>query len=230
MTRPFIALSHPLPLTSAFALRWSGGPGQSRTADQRFRKPLLYPSELRGRKRCSPIFSYWFHAHRKRRLAHPFALFAKGWDPIAVIVPSRTRCQYPSFQNKEHSHETIRIDNSVAVDFFRVGVRLNPQRDSYPIPCSALRPAVKETVRNTGFYAIVLLDNNEMTASFAMGAGKDLRIDSVILNATGDTCVMQVQPLYQVPFSNDGTDFKKRVDGASDRLKAQPAKPETPNK
>ena len=29
-------------------LRWSGGPGQSRTADQRFRIPLLYPSELRG--------------------------------------------------------------------------------------------------------------------------------------------------------------------------------------
>src|SRR5262249_45382597 len=26
-----------------------GGPGRSRTADQRFRKPLLYPSELRGR-------------------------------------------------------------------------------------------------------------------------------------------------------------------------------------
>ena len=28
----------------------SGGPGQSRTADQRFRKPLLYPSELRGQR------------------------------------------------------------------------------------------------------------------------------------------------------------------------------------
>src|ERR1700683_2279902 len=26
-----------------------GGPGRSRTADQRFRKPLLYPTELRGR-------------------------------------------------------------------------------------------------------------------------------------------------------------------------------------
>ena len=25
-----------------------GGPGRSRTADQRFRKPLLYPTELRG--------------------------------------------------------------------------------------------------------------------------------------------------------------------------------------
>src|SRR5438270_12654425 len=27
---------------------WNGGPGRSRTADQRFRKPLLYPTELRG--------------------------------------------------------------------------------------------------------------------------------------------------------------------------------------
>ena len=31
-----------------FQWRWDGGPGQSRTADQRFRKPLLYPSELQG--------------------------------------------------------------------------------------------------------------------------------------------------------------------------------------
>src|ERR1700730_702690 len=34
----------------------SGGPGQSRTADLRFRKPLLYPSELRG-QRGSPNFT-----------------------------------------------------------------------------------------------------------------------------------------------------------------------------
>jgi hypothetical protein len=26
-----------------------GGPGESRTPDQRFRKPLLYPSELQAR-------------------------------------------------------------------------------------------------------------------------------------------------------------------------------------
>src|SRR5437879_9344655 len=45
----------PLPLTSAFALRWSGGPGQSRTADQRFRKPLLYPPELRGQCDVTPL-------------------------------------------------------------------------------------------------------------------------------------------------------------------------------
>ena len=30
-----------------------GGPGRSRTADQRFRKPLLYPTELRGRSVAS---------------------------------------------------------------------------------------------------------------------------------------------------------------------------------
>ena len=32
-----------------------GGPGQSRTADQRFRKPLLYPSELRGQCDVTPL-------------------------------------------------------------------------------------------------------------------------------------------------------------------------------
>ncbi len=37
-----------------------GGPGQSRTADQRFRKPLLYPSELQGHVRRNPIVSRQF--------------------------------------------------------------------------------------------------------------------------------------------------------------------------
>jgi hypothetical protein len=32
-----------------------GGPGQSRTADLRFRKPLLYPSELRGQWEIAPL-------------------------------------------------------------------------------------------------------------------------------------------------------------------------------
>jgi hypothetical protein len=38
----------------------TGGPGRSRTADLRFRKPSLYPSELRGPCGCDPIFSHWF--------------------------------------------------------------------------------------------------------------------------------------------------------------------------
>jgi hypothetical protein len=40
---------------ACFPLRWDGGPGRSRTADQRFRKPLLYPTELRGRCDASPL-------------------------------------------------------------------------------------------------------------------------------------------------------------------------------
>ena len=33
-----------------------GGPGQSRTADQRFRKPLLYPSELQGQSAVCSVY------------------------------------------------------------------------------------------------------------------------------------------------------------------------------
>ncbi len=39
------ASSNPLRL-----LEKDGGPGESRTPDQRFRKPLLYPSELQARE------------------------------------------------------------------------------------------------------------------------------------------------------------------------------------
>jgi hypothetical protein len=37
-------------LTRFGVCKIDGGPGRSRTADQRFRKPLLYPTELRGRQ------------------------------------------------------------------------------------------------------------------------------------------------------------------------------------
>jgi hypothetical protein len=108
------------------------------------------------------------------------------------------------------------------------------QKDMYSIPCNTLWPAVKYIVRNSGYYAIVLIDNTEMAASFAIGVGQGLRIESVVLSGKGDTCEMQVQPLYQPALSNDGGDFKKRVDAALANLKsAQPApsaKPETPSK
>ena len=38
------------------------------------------------------------------------------------------------------------------------------QKDMYSIPCSTLWPAVKYIVRNSGYYAIVLIDNTEMAA------------------------------------------------------------------
>jgi hypothetical protein len=46
-----------LPLSQMSLLGMSGGPGRSRTADQRFRKPLLYPTELRGREKSLSHFA-----------------------------------------------------------------------------------------------------------------------------------------------------------------------------
>jgi len=108
------------------------------------------------------------------------------------------------------------------------------RKDLYSVPCSVLWPAVKDTVRNSGNYAILLIDQTEMIASFAIGMGQSIRIDSAVLNAQGDTCEMQVQPLYEgTPFSDDGGDFKKRVDKALTQLQPSqppaPAKPENPN-
>ena len=86
-------------------------------------------------------------------------------------------------------------------------------KDMYSMQCSALWPAVKDALRNSGKYGILGIDNTEMTASFVIGgtlSGK--RINSVVLNAKGDTCEMQVQTAYSGLVHNDEGDFKKRVD------------------
>ena len=95
----------------------------------------------------------------------------------------------------------------------------------FQMPCSALWPAVRDTVRNSGNYAVVFLDNTEMVASFAIGYGPSLRIDSAVLNVKGDACDIQVQPLYEGTFNDDAGDFKKRVDKTLAALKSsqQPA-------
>ena len=85
------------------------------------------------------------------------------------------------------------------------------RKDIYEMTCSALWPAVKGTVRNSGDYAVVFIDNDEMIASFAIGAGQGLRIGSAVLNPKGDTCEMQVQ-VHAQAFMDDTGSFKKRVD------------------
>ena len=85
------------------------------------------------------------------------------------------------------------------------------RKDIYEMTCSALWPAVKGTVRNSGDYAVVFIDNDEMIASFAIGAGQGLRIGSAVLNPKGDTCEMQVQ-VHGQAFMDDTGSFKKRVD------------------
>ncbi len=102
------------------------------------------------------------------------------------------------------------------------------RKDIYNMPCSALWPAVKGTVRNSGDYAVVFLDNTEMIASFAIGVGQGLRIGSAVLNPKGDTCEMQVQ-LHEQAFVDDAGSFKKRVDKTLAELQSnQPAPAKAP--
>jgi hypothetical protein len=43
-------------------------------------------------------------------------------------------------------------------------------KDTYSVPCNVLWPAVKDTLRNSGKYGILGIDNTEMTASFIIGS------------------------------------------------------------
>jgi hypothetical protein len=102
-------------------------------------------------------------------------------------------------------------------------------KEMYSVSCATLWPAVKDTLRNSGKYGILGIENSEMTASFVIGGtltGK--RINSVVLNMKGDnSCEMQVQTAYSGLVNNDEGDFKKRVDASLAKLPppAQPARP-----
>jgi hypothetical protein len=97
------------------------------------------------------------------------------------------------------------------------------------VPCSVLWPALKDTLRNSGKYGIIGIDNTEMTASYNIGGnltGK--RINSAVLNSkdNGNSCELQVQTAYSGLINNDAGDLKKRVDESLAKLKAAP--PENP--
>ena len=103
--------------------------------------------------------------------------------------------------------------------------------DPFPVPCGELWPAVKDTLRNSGKYRVMQIDNNEMSASFVIGGALDRkRINSMVLNAQGTTCVMQIQTSFSGVNHNDAGAFKKRVEQSLAKLKAskpaEPAKPE----
>jgi hypothetical protein len=104
--------------------------------------------------------------------------------------------------------------------------------DLYPVACSELWPAVKDTLRNSGKYGIIGVDNAEMTASYNIGGGLGgKRINSVVLNSKGaSSCELQTQTAYSGLGHNDAGDFKKRVEESLAKLKGgkqeAPAKPE----
>jgi hypothetical protein len=108
-------------------------------------------------------------------------------------------------------------------------------RDMYSMQCSALWPAVKDTLRNSGKYGILSIDNEEMTASFQIGGTLSAkRTNTVVLNSKDNSCEMQIQTAFSGITNNDEGDFKKRVDASLEKLKSAPpadaSKPDSANK
>lgn len=98
----------------------------------------------------------------------------------------------------------------------------------YSISCDELWRAVKDTLKNSGKYGIIAIDNAEMTASYNIGGnltGK--RVNTAILNKTDDGkgCELQIQTAYSGLVNNDAGDFKKRVDESVTKLKSEPLAP-----
>jgi hypothetical protein len=93
--------------------------------------------------------------------------------------------------------------------------------DMFNVPCSTLWPAVKDTLRNSGKYGIIGIDNQEMTASYYIGGymgGK--RSNALVLNSKGNECELQIQTVYSGMVHNDEGDFKKRVEESLKKLEA----------
>ena len=105
----------------------------------------------------------------------------------------------------------------------------NTHKDTYPVPCSELWAAVRDTLKSSGNYGIIASDDNAMTASYTVGYSARRGMNSVALHPQGTGCEMQVDSAYRGLMHDDAGDFKKRVDESLAKLKAaQPSEPAKP--
>src|SRR5437660_3227278 len=98
-----------------------GGPGRSRTADQRFRKPLLYPTELRGHRCRNPIIS--------RRLLLKWG--ARGPTLVATIGLTPARRHLPPDERRS-PNSTCRWLGTARHARHHPACPLAPEGDSLP--------------------------------------------------------------------------------------------------
>jgi len=115
-------------------------------------------------------------------------------------------------------------------------------KNTYPIPCSEVWPAVKDTLSNPENYSVVTSDDAIMNASYNVKHAAHVTVTGAVLQRTnhvtliskGGECEMQVVSNYSGFEHNDSGDFKERVEASMTKLKAataaQPAKPEAPAK
>jgi hypothetical protein len=113
-------------------------------------------------------------------------------------------------------------------------------KSTYPVPCSEVWPAVKDTLGDAEHYAVVQSDDAKMTASYNVKHSAHVNVSGAVLQRTnkvtlvskGTGCEMQVVSNFSGWEHNDRGDFKNRVDEALAKRKAatssQPAKPENP--
>jgi hypothetical protein len=98
-------------------------------------------------------------------------------------------------------------------------------KDIYNVSCNELWRALKDTLKNSGKYGILGIDNSEMTASYNIGGNLTAkRVNSAVLNSkdNGASCELQVQTAYSGLVNNDAGDLKKRVDESLAKLKSEP--------
>jgi hypothetical protein len=118
-----------------------------------------------------------------------------------------------------------RIVLSVLLFSLSVPALASTHRDAFKVPCNELWRALKDTLRNSGKYGIIAIDNAEMTASYNMGGNlMAKRTNSAVLNNKDNdaACEMQIQTAYSGAFTNDAGDLRKRVEESLAKLKNVP--------
>jgi hypothetical protein len=108
---------------------------------------------------------------------------------------------------------------------FAVPTCASTHKDVYNVSCNELWRALKDTLKNSGKYGIIGIDNAEMTASYNIGGNLTAkRVNSAVLNSkdNGANCELQVQTAYSGWVNNDAGDLKKRVDESLAKLKSEP--------
>jgi len=115
-------------------------------------------------------------------------------------------------------------------------------KSTYPVPCSDVWSAVKDTLSNLENYSVDESDDAQMTAAYKVKHAAHVTITGAALQRTnhvtlvskGTSCEMQVVSNYSGFEHDDKGDFKKRVDESLAKLKAptpsQPAKTPEANK
>jgi hypothetical protein len=115
-------------------------------------------------------------------------------------------------------------------------------KSAYPVSCSEVWAAVKDTLGDPEHYAVAESDDAVMTASYHVKHAAHVTVTGAILQRTnrvtlvpnGGACEMRVVSNFSGWEHSDREDFKKRVDESLVKLRAappsQPAKPEPPAK